>query len=326
MADIVAIGEMIVDFTTISGENGEIYYKQNAGGAPANVVCMAARLGTTSAIIGKVGKDIFGEFMKKELSDRGVDIRGVISDDKLLTALAFVRNTEDGSRDFMFYRKNTADLSLSFFEVDKSIIDACNIFHFGALSLVSEPAKSAAVNAVEYAKSKGKIISYDPNWRPGLWNSPDEAKKEMRSVLRYVDVIKVSEEELGIVSDCGNMLPGIAKLLDLGIKVVCVTQGAKGCFIATKKDIETCPAYTVETVDTLGSGDGFLGAFLHRLNESHKKPEELSSEELHDMASFANACGAMISMKKGAIPAMPDMKEVREFLAKYDDVCEIPGL
>ena len=318
MADILAIGELLIDFTAITEKNGDIYYKQNAGGAPANVVCMAAKLGASTGFIGKIGKDMFGNYLKGILEERKVDTRGLILDKDFSTTLAFVKNGSHGERDFVFYRKNSADLNMKFSEVNLKLIDECKIFHFGALSLTAEPSKSATINAVEYAKAKGKIISYDPNWRPILWQSKEQAVQAMKNVLRYVDIIKVSEEELQIITDCGNLLPAIAKLLNMGIKIVCITQGAKGCIIATKSSVELYPAYKVDSVDTLGSGDSFLGGFLYKLLEKSKDITELTSDELYEMSDFANACGAITSMKHGAIPAMPDLKEVEEFMEKTE--------
>ncbi len=318
MADILAIGELLIDFTAITEKNGDIYYKQNAGGAPANVVCMAAKLGASTGFIGKIGKDMFGNYLKGILEERKVDTRGLILDKDFSTTLAFVKNGSHGERDFVFYRRNSADLNMKFSEVNLKLIDECKIFHFGALSLTAEPSKSATINAVEYAKAKGKIISYDPNWRPILWQSKEQAVQAMKNVLRYVDIIKVSEEELQIITDCGNLLPAIAKLLNMGIKIVCITQGAKGCIIATKSSVELYPAYKVDSVDTLGSGDSFLGGFLYKLLEKSKDITELTSDELYEMSDFANACGAITSMEHGAIPAMPDLKEVEEFMEKTE--------
>ncbi len=318
MADIVSIGELIIDFTDIPDQDF-IGYKQNAGGAPAIVACMASKLGASSAFIGKVGGDMFGEFLKDELDRNGVDTKGLKFDKDHCTSLAFVRRSEEGERQFMFYRRNGADLSLSYSDVDLSIIDDCRVFHFGALSLTAEPSRSATVNAVEYAKSKGKIISYDPNWRPYLWNSREEALQAVRSVLRYADIVKVSERELQIVSDSGNMLPGIARLFDIGVSIVCITQGAKGCIIASKRGIENCRAFRTETVDTLGSGDCFLGAFLYKLLEKTKPVQDITGEELREMATFANACGALAATKKGALSAMPDLETVTDFIANYKE-------
>ncbi len=310
MPDIMAIGEMLVDFTAVQTGNGDIYYKQNAGGAPANVAVMASKLGVSSGFIGKIGKDMFGKYLRDTLESNGVETKGVILDENFSTTLAFVKNSEDGERHFVFYRKNSADLNLNFNEVNLKLVDGCKLLHFGALTLTSEPSKSAVVNTVEYAKQQGKIISYDPNWREKLWESRETAVKAMRSVLRYVDIIKVSEPELQIITDCANLLPAIAKLLNDGVKVVCITQGAKGCIIATRHGIERLPTFKVETVDTLGAGDSFFGAFLSRLVLSGKSMDELEMADLRDFATYANACGSLSSTKVGAIPAMPTHEEI----------------
>lgn len=321
MPDIMSIGEMLVDFTAMhnmqdiedaseADEKGDIFYKQNPGGAPANVAVMAAKLGVSSGFIGKMGLDMFGRYLRDTLSDAGVETKGVILDKDFSTTLAFVRKSGDGERDFVFYRKNGADLNLNYSEVNLKLIDSCKLLHFGALLLTSEPSKSAVINTVEYAKQQGKIISYDPNWRERLWDSKEAAIKAMRSVIMYADVVKVSEAELQIITDSANLLPAIAKLLGYGVKVVCITQGAKGCIIATKHGIERLPTFKVETVDTLGAGDSFLGAFLSRLVLSGKSMDEIEMEDLREFATYANACGALSSTKVGAIPAMPTHKEI----------------
>ncbi len=316
MPDIMSIGEMLVDFTAVSDENGDIYYKQNPGGAPANVAVMASKLGVSSGFIGKLGRDMFGKYLKNTLEENGVETKGVILDKDFSTTLAFVRKRDDGDRDFVFYRKNSADLNLNFNEVDMRLVDSCKLLHFGALTLTAEPSKSAVINTVEYAKQQGKIVSYDPNWRERLWESKEAAVKAMRSVLRYVDIIKVSELELQIVTDCANLLPAIAKLLNDGVKVVCITQGAKGCIIATRHGIERLPTFKVETVDTLGAGDSFFGAFLSRLVKSGKTMDEIVMDDLREFAMYANACGALSSTKIGAIPAMPSDEEIKALMEK----------
>ncbi|MBQ3161864.1 MAG: carbohydrate kinase [Oscillospiraceae bacterium] len=316
MPDIMAIGEMLVDFTAVTEENGDIFYKQNPGGAPANVAVMAAKLGVSSGFIGKMGKDMFGTYLKETLENEGVDTKGVKLDKGYSTTLAFVRKNEDGDRDFVFYRNNSADLNLSYSEVNLKLIDSCKLLHFGALLLTSEPSKSAVINTVEYAKQQGKIITYDPNWREHLWSSRAEAVKAMRSVLRYVDIIKVSELELQIITDSGNLLPSIAKLLNEGVKVVCITQGAKGCIIATRKGIERFPTFDVETIDTLGAGDSFFGAFISQIIKSGKSMDELDMNDLREFAVYANACGSLSSTKVGAIPAMPTHDEIMALVEK----------
>ena len=316
MPDIMAIGEMLVDFTSVTAEDGSIYYKQNPGGAPANVAVMASKLGISSGFIGKLGNDMFGHYLKDTLENENVDAKGVIFDKEHSTTLAFVRKSEDGDRSFVFYRQNGADLNLSFSEVKLKLIDECKLLHFGSLLLTSEPSKSAVINTVEYAKQQGKIITYDPNWREQLWESREEAVKTMKSVLGYVDIIKVSEQELQIITDCATLLPSIAKILNSGVRVLCITQGAKGCIIATRHGIERLPAFKTETVDTLGSGDSFFGAFISRLVLSGKSLDEIVMDDLREFAVYGNACGALSSSKVGAIPAMPTHDEIVTLIAQ----------
>lgn len=314
MPDIITIGEMLVDFTTVKTDDG-VYYKRNPGGAPANVAVMASKLGVPTGFIGKLGNDMFGHYLKWVLDKENVDTKGLIIDKRFSTTLAFVGKDEDSERSFVFYRQNSADQNLNFSEVNLKLIDECKLLHFGSLLLTGEPSRSATMNTVEYAKEHGKIITYDPNWREQLWESKDEALKAMRSVLRYVDIIKVSELELQIITDCATLLPSIAKLLNMGIRVVCITQGAKGCIIATKHGIERFPAFKVETVDTLGSGDSFFGAFISKLVLSGKSIDEITMEDLKEFAVYGNACGALSSSKVGAIPAMPTHEEITALIA-----------
>lgn len=317
MPDLVAIGELLVDLTYINTPEGSAY-KDNAGGAPANVVCMAAKLGGSTGFIGKIGRDMFGFGLKDTLRHHGVDTKGLILDPNYSTTLAFVKNSEDGERDFVFYRapEVSADLNIRYGEIDRGLIDGCKVLYYGSLCLTSEPSKTAVLNAVEYAKNKGKLTAYDPNWRPMLWRDKQAAMLTLRSAAQYADIIKVSEDELQLLTDTGTLVTAIAKLLNQGVKVICVTQGAKGCVVATQKGIEIFPAYKTEIVDTLGAGDSFFGGFLYKLCSLGKSLEELESDDIAQMAYLGNACGALTSSKKGAIPAMPTPDEVRALIRK----------
>ncbi len=310
MADIVSIGEMLIDFTSKPSENGEVIYKQNAGGAPANVAVMAAKLGVKTAFIGKIGNDFFGKYLRGVLAENNVDTNGLAVDRENSTTLAFVNHDENGERNFVFYRKKTADTNLLKSDIRYRIIDGAKIVHFGSLMLTNEPSKSSVIDAIIYAKNAGKVITYDPNFRESLWNSKEEAVETMQSVLPYVDIIKVSESELQILTECGNLLPAIAKLLNLGVKIICITQGAKGSIIATRKGIENSEAFSPETIDTLGAGDSFFGAFLSQIVKSGKNLEQMDMEDLLEFSKYANACGALTSTKSGAIPAMPSDEEI----------------
>lgn len=325
--DIVSLGELLVDFTAQPLENGDIAYKQNAGGAPANVAVMASRLGSRTGFIGKIGRDMFGFYLKSELHKYGIDTSGLIVDRNYKTTMAFVRNTGEGERDFDFYRDESlsADLNIRYGEINREMIDACKVLHFGSLCLTAEPARTAVMNSVEYAKCKGKLISYDPNYRQELWQDKEYALKVMRMGMKTADIVKVSEDELKLLTDCDTLLTAVAYVLKQGVQILCVTQGAKGCVVATPRSIENYPSFKIDTVDTLGAGDSFLGGFLHKLCKTNKPLPELEPEEIEEMAMIGNACGALCSSKKGAIPAMPSAEEVQQLLDGYRKTENVVG-
>ena len=315
MPDIVSIGEMLVDMTYFRSESGEAFMPA-AGGAPANVVSMAAKLGASTGFIGKMGRDMFGFMLRDQLNRLGIDTGGVILDPNYMTTLAFVKNMPDGDRDFVFYRapEVSADINIRYGEVNRSMIDECKVLYYGSLCLTNEPSKTAVLSAVEYAKHKGRLTAYDPNWRPMLWEDKDAAILTIRQAAKLADIVKVSEDELQLLTDSATLVMSIAKLLSQGVKIVIVTQGAKGCIVATQKGIETYPSYNVDIVDTLGAGDSFFGAFLYKLCAIGKDIDELEPEEIGQMAMLGNACGALTSSRRGAIPAMPSPDEVRALI------------
>ena len=201
MFDIVALGELLIDFTYHGrSENGMRLFEQNPGGAPANMLCAASNLGSSTAFIGKVGRDMHGDYLRRVLEEKGVDTGGLISAEDVFTTLAFVELSETGERKFSFARKPGADTCLTACEVKRELLEGCRIFHFGSLSLTDEPSRSATIEAVKAAKKAGAIISYDPNYRAPLWKSEDEATEIMRSVLPFADIVKISDEEVGLIT------------------------------------------------------------------------------------------------------------------------------
>ncbi|MGN0553129.1 MAG: carbohydrate kinase [Oscillospiraceae bacterium] len=316
MADIVAIGEILVDLTQKISETGEITYTQNAGGASANVAVMAAKLGVPAGFIGKVGKDMFGRYIKNVLEENKVSTKGLILDDNYATPLAFVSKNEDGEREYYFVRKEGNDSALSYSEINKKLIDNCKIFHFGSRLLTSEPSRSAVMLCAEYAKNHGKIISFDPKFRRSQWESQDDAVRTIQSALKLVDILKVSEDELQLVSGFGNMATAIARLIGLGVKIICITQGAKGCIVATKTGINNVSSFKTEIVDTMGAGDSFFGAFLSQIANTAKPLTDLDRDDLIEISTYANACGALSARKLGAISSMPTDEEIKALIAQ----------
>jgi fructokinase len=312
MYDVLALGELLVDFTPNNvNDQGMALFARNPGGAPANVLAMLSRLKTGTAFLGKVGRDDFGRFLARTLKDAGIDITGLLMDPIALTTLAFVQLNEQGDRSFSFYRKDGADLMLRPEELKLDLIDQGKIFHFGAVSLTGEPCRSAVHAAVKYALKQGKIISYDPNYRPLLWTSPEKAKTEISRLIDSADILKVSEEEMVLLTGEEDLEKGAAKLRKAGPSIVLVSLGPKGAYFSCGSGAKILPTYNVQTIDTTGAGDAFLGAVLFRIrNKTKEELRDISCDELADIVDFANAAGSLTTAKKGAIPAMPSLEEI----------------
>jgi fructokinase len=312
MFDVCALGELLIDLTP-SGMNEQniSLFGSNPGGAPANVLAMINKLGGKTAFIGKVGEDAFGRFLEKTLKDAGIDTAGLILDPVFLTTLAFVHLSASGDRSFSFYRREGADLMLRRDEINRRLIDESAVFHFGSVSLSGQPCRDTVHEAVRYAKSKGKIISYDPNYRPLLWPDITEAKTEMAKPLAHTDILKVSEEELPLLSGVTDLEKGSELLAEKGPAIVLVSLGASGAFFHCAAGNGSLPTYDVPTIDTTGAGDSFLGTVLYRLRDkSRAELMSISTDELADIVDFANAAASLTTTKKGAIPALPDLSEI----------------
>lgn len=317
MYDITALGEILIDFTWQGvNEDGQALFAQNPGGAPANVLVAARRLGDKTAFVGKVGNDMHGLFLKDVLEKQEIATDNVIVDDDYFTTLAFVSHTPDGERTFSFARKPGADTQLTKEELKTEIVEHTHIFHIGSLSLTAEPARSTTFYAVESAKKAGSIISYDPNYRASLWPSKEVAMDHMRSLIPYADVMKISDEETALLTGIEDVEGAAKALYEQGVKVAVVTVGKDGAYVYSKDGGQVVPGFVSKVADTNGAGDSFWGGFLHKLNASGKRPEELSKEELYDFARFGNAVASLCVEKKGAIPAMPTMEQVKARLER----------
>jgi len=316
---LAALGELIIDFTPAgTSEEGGALFERNPGGAPANVLVVGSRLGLSTVFIGKVGQDAFGEFLKETIVEQGVDTRGLILTEEANTTLAFVHLSEGGERSFSFYRNPGADMLLHIEDVDEEILKGSYIFHFGSVSMTKEPARTTTLKAAERAKELGKIISYDPNLRPPLWDSLEEAREIISLGLPYADVLKISEEELEFLTGHKDPETGSKALYEkYNTPIILVTLGPDGCFYRSGERTGHMPGFKVKSVDTTGAGDAFLGGFLYQLIKSGKEPSQLDENDLKQAVRFANAMGALTTTKRGAIPAIPSMEEVNKLLESY---------
>lgn len=313
--DIAAFGEILIDFTH-NGKNEENVqiFAQNPGGAPANVVVAAQKLGSSTAFLGKAGNDMHGEFLKNVLNEQNVNTDGLILDDDVFTTLAFVQLSDTGERTFSFARKPGADTMMKVEDIDTDILDQANIYHVGSLSLTNEPSRSTTIHSVKYAKDKGDIISYDPNYRDSLWSDVDAAKIQMRSLIPFVDVMKISDEETDLLTDFKEPEKAAEELFNQGVKVIVVTLGGDGAYVYSKDGGQVVPGFKSKVEDTTGAGDSFWAGFLHSINETGKRPEDLTKEELYSAARFGNAVASICVEGKGAIPSLPSLEAVKERL------------
>lgn len=311
---IMTIGELLVDLTQTSiNENGIPQYSANPGGAPANVAVAASLMGADTAFVGRVGDDAFGKMLAETLLSKNIDISHLHFDKQHPTTLAIVSLDNSGERSFSFYRKDSADTKLTKNDADATFIEKFDIIHFGSVSLTDEPSASAIKHTVETAKAMGKIVSYDPNYRPLLWSDEVLAVAKMRALLKNIDIIKVSDEEALMLTGEDNIESAAKSLLNEGIGIVLVTLGEKGAYYLTEYAHGSCPAFTGNVADTNGAGDTFLGTFLTCVEDfdALKKNENGS---LQKAVNFACAAAGLSTRKSGAIPSMPAKSEVEDFI------------
>ena len=311
MTEITTIGEVLIDLTQtgVNGQNVPVF-AANPGGAPANVAVAAARLGASAAFIGKVGRDGFGAYLTGVLTENGVDASGVRADETP-TTMAVVTVAPGGERSFRFVRG--ADALLTEDEVDTALIEGSKVLHFGSVSLTAEPARSATLFAARHAREHGVLVSYDPNYREALWPDREEAVARMCAPLPLADVLKLSDEELPLLTGTDDPAEGTRRLADRGVSLVLLTLGGEGAFWRWQGKTGLVPGVATTVADTNGAGDTFLGAVLSRLVRRGERPlEGLTVRELEDILAFANRAASKTCSRSGAIPAMPTLAELEE--------------
>jgi sugar/nucleoside kinase (ribokinase family) len=315
---VTCIGEIIVDL--VSEEPGlsladTVRFKKLAGGAPANVAVGLARLGTRTAFVGRVGEDPFGEFLRKELAASGVDIEGISFDKEHKTRLAFVSLTETGDRDFEFWEASPADIFLLRSHIDLEKIKDSGIVHISSFMLLNEPARSTVVSLISEIKSAGPLISFDPNLRLSLWRSQMLAKQLTLKVIKFTDLLRLNRDEASFLTNETDIERAASKLLRMGPRLVVITLAERGCFYMAAKNRGYVDGFKIEVVDTTGCGDGFLAGLLHSLLHSEDKAETLNASEVSQICRYANAVGALVATRKGAMTALPTAEKVDEFLS-----------
>lgn len=314
--DVTALGEMLIDFTENGlSEQGHPLLEANPGGAPCNVLAMLEKLGKKTAFIGKVGKDMFGEQLIAAAKDAGIDTSYMLLDNEVHTTLAFVHTYPDGDRDFSFYRNPGADMMLTKDEVNEELIRSSRIFHFGTLSSTHEGVREATRHAIEVAKESGAIITFDPNLRPPLWKSLEDARVEIEYGMSKCDVLKISDNEVEFLFGTTDYDKGAALIREkYNIPLVLITMGKEGSR-AYYKDlrVEVAPFLQENTIETTGAGDTFCASTLNYVLEHGL--DNLTAENLTELLTFANAAASLITTRKGALAVMPEKQEVLDFIA-----------
>lgn len=317
--DVVALGELLIDFTDngLSGQGNPVF-EANPGGAPCNVLAMLRKLGYHAAFVGKVGCDGFGKQLADVLKETGIATQGLRWDEYVHTTLAVVHTLPGGDRDFSFYRNPGADMMLTEEELPLDMIENCRIFHFGTLSMTHEHVRKATLKAIQVAKEHGALISFDPNLRPPLWDSLEDAAEQIHVGLGLCDVLKIADNEIEFMTGETDFDKGAAILQERypNIKILNVTAGADGSYSYSCGHRVFVPSFRLGgTIETTGAGDTFCASVLGFVLENGV--ENLSEEQLTEMLRFANAAAYLVTTKKGAIRSMPEKADVEAILAGH---------
>lgn len=316
MYDAIAVGELLIDFTLDRvQEDGYPVMAAHPGGSVANYLAALSKYGRKTALISKVGNDALGRQLAATIRDAGIDARNVILTEDAFTTLAFVTRDANGEREFSFSRKPGADTLLTFDDIDLSILDQTRVLHFGTVGMTVEPTRATHRRAVEYAKQAGKLISFDPNLRENLWTSLDDAKEQMLWGMSQADIVKISDNEVEFLFGCSPEEGAERLMEEYGVKLVFVTLGKDGCHFRNRNGAGRVPGLTgIQVVDTTGAGDIFGGSAVYGLLETGARPEDLTEEQMKEIAGFACTAASLSTTRLGGISGVPALDEVRAAL------------
>lgn len=315
MVDAITLGELLIDFvsTTVDIPLGECpSFVKAPGGAPANVAVGLSKLGVKTGFIGRVGDDPFGHFLRDTLAREGVDTSHLKLDSEARTTLAFVANRSDGRKEISFHRNPGADQRLCIDDIDSDYIKRARLFHFGSVSLSHSPSREATMHAAQLARDAGLLVSYDPNWRPPLWDDIEDGRRWIWNAMPLAHIVKLAEEEWEFVTGTANFADGARIVMEQGVQLVIVTRGANGAWFTNGKESRYVEPFRVEVVDPLGAGDGFVAAMLAQL--MNVDIEQINADELYEIIRIANAAGALTCTRMGVIPALPTKEQLNAFL------------
>ncbi len=320
MPDVICMGELLAEFVATQDNVSLVDapgFIKAPGGAPANVAVALQRLGLTAGFAGKVGNDPFGAYLRRVLDVEGVDTSCLFTDPQARTTAVFVAVWEDGRKDLCFYRNPGADMMLRPEEIDPRMFENARCFHYGSISFIDEPCASAQRKALEIARQRGLMITYDPNYRPTLWPSVERAKAVIQDGFRYCHLAKISQEEWEVATGERDLQKGIRAVLNQGVELLVVSRGSQGALVTNGDYSIEMPANEIDVVETTGAGDGFMAAMITHLLPEREKAGSLARidrETVHQALRFANAVGALTCTRMGAIPALPTLREALDFL------------
>jgi fructokinase len=322
MADVLCMGELLAEFVSTHADVSLVDspgFIKAPGGAPANVAVAVQRLGLSASFAGKVGDDPFGVYLRQALAETGVDTRFLMVDSLARTTMVFVAVWADGHKDLCFYRNPGADMLLSPAEVTPEMFSGVRCFHYGSISLIDEPVASAQRKAIDIARARGLMISYDPNYRPTLWPSVEQAQTVIREGFRTCHLAKISQEEWQVATGHSGLQQGAQAVLSQGVELLVISRGAEGAAVTNGDYWIELPPFPVQVVETTGAGDGFMAAMITRLLPERERCGSLAKVDpqlVQEALRYASAVGALTCTRKGAIPALPTQREVLAFLAQ----------
>jgi fructokinase len=319
MADVICMGELLIDFVA-TRENVSLVeapgFVKAPGGAPANVAVGLQRLGLSSSFVGKVGDDPFGEFLRQTLDETGVDTTHLFVAPQARTTIVFVSVRDDGRKDLCFFRNPGADMQLTPDEITETVFEGARCFHYGSITFIDEPSASAQHKALDIARKRGLMISYDPNYRPTLWPSEEHAREVIQEGFSHCHLAKIADEEWEIATGTSDLDAGLNAVLKQGVELVVVSRGAEGALVTNGDYRIEMPVVEVEVAETIGAGDSFMAAMITRLLPERERLGSLAAIDqaiVKDALAFAINVGALTCTKVGAIPALPTLAEVEEF-------------
>lgn len=320
MGQLISIGELIIDFSSLSKSSLKDTDKflKNAGGAPANVCAQVCKLNQHALYLSMVGDDGFGDFLIESLKKEKIDTTYVKKSRRYDTSLSFVSFKENGEREFAFYRRNAADLHFTYKDFENVKFQDNDIFEFGSVALNSEESRLAHKYLIDKAKKNNCLIAFDPNVRLNLWDDPIILRNYILEYLCYTDILKISDEELLFITNYKDITKAIKYLFSFGIKLILLTKGCRGADLYLRNSKEyTHQGYKVDSIDTTGAGDSFFGAFITKLLENKiNATSNLDLLPLDEYLDFACKCGAITTTNYGSIAAMKNYQEIENYFKR----------